>query len=285
MIDRAISSVLNQTYNNIEVVIVDDNEPSSEWRKQTEQTMSKYQNDSRVQYIKHPKNMNGSVARNTGIHNAKGTLICFLDDDDVFEPNKIEMQVDFLNANPEFHAVYCGWFREHGDIIPSKQGDLSFEVLSGINLIYTNTIMMYKKDIMDFGGWDKTFKRHQEAAFMLRYFMNGGKIGVVPKVLVRFDISDRSNETVKSNIYEQHMNHLLSTFSEAIERCEQNKKGSRKFIFCNRYRGVFFNHLKKRNIGAAISLYVKFLLKYPLSFNKNIVIYVFRKIGGRVANK
>ena len=79
---RAINSVLAQTYSNIEVVVVDDNNDGDEFRKETELFMKRFESNDRVKYIKHTKNQNGSAARNTGIANSDGEFIAFLDDDD-----------------------------------------------------------------------------------------------------------------------------------------------------------------------------------------------------------
>ena len=70
MLKRAIDSVLNQTYSNIEVIVVDDNDEKSEDRKNTEEIMTSYANNPKVKYIKHKVNMNGAAARNTGIKNS-----------------------------------------------------------------------------------------------------------------------------------------------------------------------------------------------------------------------
>ena len=83
-IERAIDSVLNQTYKNFEIIVVDDNDQESEARKEMIKRMDKYSSDSRIIYIKHEKNKNGAAARNTGINVAKGEYITFLDDDDYF---------------------------------------------------------------------------------------------------------------------------------------------------------------------------------------------------------
>ena len=93
MLPRAINSVLKQTYENVQVVVVDDNDSNSEYRRCTEKQMSFYANDKRVKYIRHCKNSNGAVARNTGIKNADGEIITFLDDDDVYQTDKIKKQV------------------------------------------------------------------------------------------------------------------------------------------------------------------------------------------------
>ena len=108
MLKRAIDSVLNQTYSNIEVIVVDDNDEKSEDRKNTEEIMTSYANNPKVKYIKHKVNMNGAAARNTGIKNSTGEIVCFLDDDDWYLETKIEKQLEFLCKNKDYKAVYCG---------------------------------------------------------------------------------------------------------------------------------------------------------------------------------
>lgn len=90
---RAIDSVLNQTYKNIEVIVVDDNGENTENQLATFQTLKSYIDKEQITYITHKTNRNGSAARNTGIFNAKGEYICLLDDDDEFFPEKVEKQV------------------------------------------------------------------------------------------------------------------------------------------------------------------------------------------------
>lgn len=78
-LNRAIDSVLCQSYKEIEIIVVDDNDPTSDERKNTEALMSRYIGDKRIRYIKHQRNSNGAVARNTGITAATGKL--FVADD------------------------------------------------------------------------------------------------------------------------------------------------------------------------------------------------------------
>lgn len=276
-LSRAINSVLNQTYTNVEVIVVDDNDPKSEWRTKTEVIMEQYKNDTRVNYICHKKNMNGSVARNTGIYNSNGEVICFLDDDDVYLPMKIIKQLTYLLNNEKYKAVYCGWNREGKTVIPTKEGDLSYDILSGKNIIYTNCIMIYKVDAIECGGWDETFRRHQEAAFLMRYFNYGGEIGVISESLIEFDTSDRNNATKNSILYEEQMTHYLNTFIDSIDRFKTYDYKKYSEIYCNRYRGVLFFHIKDKHYKEAMLLYIKMLLKFPIQFNVNIFNYVFSK--------
>src|SRR5690625_2563800 len=84
MLARAIESVLNQTYINIEIIIVDDNSIESSYRKETIEFMRRYSEYNNILYVKHKENKGGSVARNTGIAIAKGKFVTFLDDDDEY---------------------------------------------------------------------------------------------------------------------------------------------------------------------------------------------------------
>lgn len=275
MLPRAIESVLGQTYLNVQVVVVDDNDPDSEYRNLTEKRMELYSSCSKVKYVKHNQNRNGSVARNTGIANSDGELITFLDDDDVYLADKVRCQVDFLLNNVEYRAVYCGWDR-CGVFEPQNYGNLSYDLLSGDHIIYTNAIMMWKKDALACGGWDETFLRHQEAAFLLRFFRFGGKIGVIKESLVVFDISDRRNVASNPKKNEEQVLHLLETFSDIIDECESFQKGAKKNIFSHRNRGVFLCYLKRRSYLQGIFFYIRCIMEMPIKFNIDLVSYLLK---------
>ena len=96
-IGKAVRSVINQTLKEIEVIVVDDNPPESQARKDTRAVIDQLKKaDSRLIYIEHPRNLNGSVARNSGLKVAKGEVIAFLDDDDCYLPEKLEKQFELL---------------------------------------------------------------------------------------------------------------------------------------------------------------------------------------------
>ena len=275
MLSRAIDSVLLQTYKNIEIIVVDDNDPQTEWRMNTSLLMKKYLVDSRIRYVCHPHNMNGSVARNTGIHKAKGEIITFLDDDDYYYREKIELQVKFLIEHKEYKAVYCGWYRKR-KIVPSHAGDMTYDLLSSDHIIITNTIMMWKEYAIKCGGFDSAFLRHQEAIFLVRYFALGEKIGVIRRVLVKFDMTDRSNEYPDSKKGEAAVRQLLDYFWYEIECCEKRKRGSKNNILSHRYRGVILNHLKNRDFANAKRVYIEMIKRMPIKFNIDFILYAIK---------
>lgn len=96
---RAIESVLSQTHNNIEIIVVDDNDPKSEFRKSTEEKMEIFALDNRVRYFKNQKNMGGGKTRNVGIKKCRGEYITFLDDDDIYLKDKVKVQLEYMLKN------------------------------------------------------------------------------------------------------------------------------------------------------------------------------------------
>lgn len=92
---ESVESVLVQTYSNWELIIVDDCSPDD-----SNKIITKYvDNDSRIKLIKLQKNSGPAVARNTAIEAANGRYIAFLDSDDVWLPNKLETQINFMHDN------------------------------------------------------------------------------------------------------------------------------------------------------------------------------------------
>ena len=105
VVERALKSVLNQTYKNIEIIVVDDSPVDYEFRDAVRDTVAKY--GDKVRYIRHKKNMGACMARNTGIDNAKGEYIAFLDDDDVWREEKLELQIEKAEESGA-GLIYCG---------------------------------------------------------------------------------------------------------------------------------------------------------------------------------
>jgi len=92
-IEETVNSVLNQTYTNWELIIVDDCSTDN-----TDEVVSQF-NDERIKYIKNEKNSGAAISRNRALREAKGKWIAFLDSDDVWLPEKLEKQIAFMENN------------------------------------------------------------------------------------------------------------------------------------------------------------------------------------------
>jgi glycosyltransferase involved in cell wall biosynthesis len=150
LLHSAIVSVLNQTYQDFEILVIDDNS------KDNTQAVVKNFDDKRIRYIRHEKNKGEAGTRNTGIKHAKGTYIAFLDDDDEWLPEKLLLQVDLMrNSKPDVGCIYTGLFvvdktkgKILNQIIPKKRGYIYYDMFIK-NYIGTPSTVLIKKECFE----------------------------------------------------------------------------------------------------------------------------------------
>ena len=156
-IARAIRSVLEQTYQNLELIVVDDGSADN-----TEETVRNIP-DSRLVYIKSPDNKGSSAARNIGIKMAKGKYIAFQDSDDEWFPEKLEKQMKVFKTAPlEVGVVYTGFWRMQNEekiYIPSykikkKEGNIH-RILLQDNFITTQATLVLAECFKRSGIFDE----------------------------------------------------------------------------------------------------------------------------------
>lgn len=228
---RAINSSLEQTYKNIEIIVVDDNNPNTKNRKETELVMKDYKKYPNIKYLQHSENMNGSVARNTGIKEAQGHFIAFLDNDDEFIKNKIELQVKSLEGLGESYGIsYTKFIRKKNDKliekgIESRTGNLTAEILKGTFYISAGSNILVRKDIVDqLNGFNESFLRRQDLEFLIRASMLT-KIAHVNKNCLIIHRDDRSNSKLLSKQQlKVNTEKYIEVFSEYIDRLPENEK-------------------------------------------------------------
>ena len=196
-IKKSIKSVLDQTYSNIEVLVIDDASCDN-----TEKVVTDI-NDSRVKYYRLKVNSGACTARNYGIDKAKGKIVAFQDSDDIWYIEKLEKQIEYMYKNG-YDFVSCGFKRiqkedqqEIGiEKCPNNKIDLWCKLLNN-NWISTQTIVCYKKcfEIIKF---DPNIKRYQDWDLALQA-VNYFKVGCLTEVLVDVYLQENSiTNTVKT---------------------------------------------------------------------------------------
>lgn len=264
-----IKSVLSQTYQNIEIIVVDDNNPETKERKQTEELMHEYVNNPKVLYVKHEKNKNGSAARNTGFRESKGEYIAFLDDDDYWEHNKLEKQLCYLVEHSEFDAVYCYTFVRGGAKNPNHacEGNIAIEYLTNHVSLQTSCVLFTRKAVETINGFDESFNRHQDYEFLLRFFFAGFEIGCVPEYLSH-KTSAGANNTPKGEKLNQLKEKFFATFDKQFNELDKIQPGVKKKIIVANYAKVFESHLAGKYYKLAFQVLLRYFTMSPMEFTK-----------------
>ena len=171
LLERAIKSVMAQSFQNFEIIIVDDNSIEN-----IEPMIEKFK-DNRIKYYKHLNNFGPAVARNTGIKNSVGDLLAFLDDDDEWFPNKLEAQVEkFSELSADFGLVYVqsAIYKQNKKVnylpytwLKKKEGSI-FRHLLKLNFIDTPATMIRREVIDSVGLFDEELHCLEDYDLFLR---------------------------------------------------------------------------------------------------------------------
>ncbi|MBD5545732.1 MAG: glycosyltransferase [Lachnospiraceae bacterium] len=217
LIERSINSVLQQTYENLEIIVVDDGSTDD-----TEAVVNSI-SDSRIRYIKLPVNSGAANARNVGVDYATGSLIAFQDSDDYWRPQKLEKQMAYWREHPEFQMIYCqyNYFRQNrapvkvpdDELGGAREGEI-FEYLLVQNVIGTPTMLINRECFFACGGFDVTFDSIEDWEFVIR-FSKKYLIGYVNEVLVDAYFTMGSVSAARSAFYECRCR-IIGTYKEEL---------------------------------------------------------------------
>jgi glycosyltransferase involved in cell wall biosynthesis len=191
-IGAAIKSILGQTYQHFELIIVDDASQDNT----AEITKSFY--DSRIKLIKHPHNAGPGKARNTAISASQGRYIAVLDADDLSMPTRLQAQVNFLESHPEVDVVgsneYC--FNSYGKIIGQlgKSHTEHHDLIRHIdrNLPFAHPTMMAKAGWLSHYRYRESYRRAQDRELFLRTYQHS-KFANLPQNLYAYRLPNKVN--------------------------------------------------------------------------------------------
>ena len=230
LIRRSINSILKQTYQNLEVIVVDDGSTDN-----TSLEIKRIQ-DNRIKYIKLIENKGGSNARNIGIKNARGKYISFQDSDDLYYPNKLEKQIQNIiikKSNLDFCKIKVIYNSSLSLFYPNKRQEKSIlkgkifdELVSKGNFISTQAMLVQKNFMRKF-FFDTNMPRLQDYEVILRMIPKV-KISYTPNVLV--DLHMQKDSVTQSKVKLKKAISILLT---------------KKFNFNLNQKILFLNYLNK----------------------------------------
>lgn len=274
MLNRAIESVLKQTYSNLEIIIVDDASTDD-----TERLVLQYE-DPRISYIKIKDSKGANFARNTGVRSSNGEYVAFLDDDDIWFPNKLFLQVQMLKKNSKLGLVYTGIevVTEGEDIRysikPKFNGDISKNILIDNCIGTTSTVVLRRKIFEKAGGFDEKLPQLQDYDLWIRVaqicevdFISDNLIYYYVHQSIRQLTSSADKNKSAIEYIDKKYAHLINELPLKLQRKR----------FCQRYNAMGKRLMKSGNSVKARSLFIKSFRSSPNSKSVKFFIASFFK--------
>ena len=239
LVARAIRSVREQTYSNLEIIVVDDAS-----RDDTQKVVTGM-SDARIRYIRHETNRGGSGTRNTGIRAATGEYIAFLDDDDEWEPSKTEEQLKMLQT---YDVVLCTSSELNGRLAQfDKRSEITLDDLrKGYFTAGGTGVLMAKAAAIKGVMFDEELPRCQDWDVFIRLAQEH-KVGYLNRALVRY------NEGNHARISNEISNMSASELMKRLPFLEKHKTflglrwykrhKSRLLLYGLRFRTDKWHHL------------------------------------------
>lgn len=272
---NALNSLVEQTYKNIEVVLVDDN-ANEEWNTKVEAVIQAYKEQCDINYIQNKMNKGSAETRNIGIRVAQGEYITFLDDDDMYLPKKIENQLKHMReTQADFSITDLELFSEKGTKIEKRTREYIKEntkkALLQYHLMYHMTgtdTMMFKKDyLIGIGGFPH-INVGDEFYLMQRAIEQGGKFSYLPvcdiKAYVHTETEGLSSGESKikgeNALYKVKKHHFKDLDRKAI-----------KYIKMRHYAVLGFAELRRKHYGCFIKNALMSMIASPIECMKLLI--------------
>ena len=264
---NAITSVQNQTYSNLEIIVVDDHSTDG-----TKEIIEKYINGTSICYIYNTDDLGGNHIRNIGIMAAKGDCVAFLDDDDEWFPEKIERQVAFIRQNPRVGAVFCGrimvWDsgeRRKSDLSLLPNGDYSQKIFKGC-FFSTSCFFVKKELLLQCNMFDESLKYWQEFELYMR-LAQITQFGSVMDHLVLFRCASVKGST-------KRLSYNLSGWPDAVDYVNQKHNEKIKQLpedILKKYKLYIANDGCRRSVRAGNKKELHRYLKELYQINPNFI--------------
>ena len=232
-IDYSIKSVINQTYSNIEIILIYDDEDKSDLKYLNEN----YSSIKKIKIIINDKNIGAGLSRNKGMESASGKYISFIDADDIWEQNKLETQIMFMkNSESSISHTSYNIINEKDKLIGSRKAK-SFsniqEIIKSCDIGLSS--VMLKKEIIDNDIQFPSLKTKEDFVLWLKILKKGIRISAIDQNLLLWRKTENS---LSSSIFQK----LLDGYRVYNKYMGYNFFISIYYLIC-----LSFNYIIKRS--------------------------------------
>lgn len=188
IIGAAIESILNQTFLDFELIIVDDHSNDN-----TKKIITDFQ-DQRLRYFYLDENMGPGGARNFGIKKSESEIIVLADSDDMSYPHRLELTRQAFAQNPKINVVYgrCDLLKDNGTLSSRPTHIFSANLLKAYNFIANPTAAFRKSIYLQTNGYDTTIRTSEDYDLWLQFLKKGAQFYFIDMPLVQQKIHDNS---------------------------------------------------------------------------------------------
>ncbi|MEQ9553739.1 MAG: glycosyltransferase [Coleofasciculus sp. G3-WIS-01] len=276
-IEETVESVLNQTFTDFELLIIDDGSQDSTL------DIIKRISDPRIQVFSYP-NGGANISRNRGLAQAGGEYVAFLDADDLWTPDKLEAQLSALQTNPQAAVAYSwtSFIDESGNflhkgICSTDTGNVYAKLLLVNFLESGSNPLIRRQALVKIDGFDESLPACQDTDLYLR-LAEHYLFTVVPKIQVFYR---RSSQSVSSNIVNLELA-WLTILERAFTNAPQSLQYLKRHSLANLYKSITYKALSgipERKQGfLAIKLFANAIRFDPFLLKRRIIWKVLLKI-------
>jgi glycosyltransferase involved in cell wall biosynthesis len=277
MVKRAVMSILNQTYRNMELIVVNDYPADVILTEKIEEMLSTIQTEMEIHYIVVDKNGGACKARNIGIRQAKGKYVACLDDDDEWKPEKIQIYLEAAEKDPKIGIVYGGvitkneksGIEKRSDVM-NLSGDIFMQELA-FNWVGSCSFPLLRKSVINsVGGFREDMPALQDWELFLRMLKKCHAV-YIPEPLNIYYIYE--GERISANSMKR-VEAYEKLHAEYTEELKKDRSTAASFYMM----GCYFYGLNL-DIKKGFYYWWKAVIKNPFNIKKNILEFI--KLLGR----